>query len=113
MTNQFDLNRVGKRMPYKLPPNTFSQIEANVMATIQQEKPDRKHKGWLRWTSFAATAAAASVALALLLRPLHTDTQEELLLQVDKAYANLSEADQALLLEMDEDDLFMNPTQTP
>ena len=113
MTNPFDLNRVGKRMPYKLPPHTFSQIEANVMASLQHEKSDRKRQRLLRWGAFAATAAAASVALALLLRPLNTMTQEDLLMQVDIAYANLSEVDQDLLIEMDEDDLFINHTQIP
>lgn len=111
MTRQFDWNRVGKRMPYTLPPDTFSQIETNVMATLQREGANRQRRRWMRWSALTTIAAAASVAFVFLLQPARTTTAEDLLLQVDMAYARLSEDDQALLLEMNDEDLFINPTQ--
>lgn len=38
MKEEFDFNRIGKRMPYTVPEGSLDDIEKNVWATIKEEK---------------------------------------------------------------------------
>ena len=110
MTNKFDFDSVGKRLPYTMPPETFNKMEANVFAVLKLEKRSRKSYRIIRWGSIAGIAVAASVALLLTIAPTKK-VQDDLLTQVDLAYANLSETDQDFLIEISQEDIFLNQEQ--
>lgn len=110
MTNKFNFNNIGKRLPYTMPPDTINEIEANVFATLKQDKRSRKSYRIIRWGSIAGIAVAASVALLLTITPKMT-VQDDLLTQIDLAYANLSETDQDFLIEISQEDIFLNQEQ--
>ncbi len=66
-TGKFDFGKVGKRMPYSTPEGFFKEMEANILAQV------------------------------------NNGIQE-----VDKAFAQLSSADQAYLLSVYQEDVFLN-----
>ena len=79
---------IGKRMPYKVPDGTLDEIERNVLnATGCGRKPSNRLR-----TASIALAVAASDSLA----------------EVQQAFANLDNADQAFLSEIYNQDTFMN-----
>lgn len=110
MTKNFNFDNIGKRLPYTMPPETFNEMEANVFATLKQDKRRKKSYRIIRWSSIAGIAVAASVALLLTIAPTMT-VQDDLLTQIDHAYANLSETDQEFLIEISQDDIFLNQEQ--
>lgn len=110
MTKNFNFANIGKRLPYTMPPETFNEMEANVFATLKQDKRRKKSYRIIRWGSVAGIAVAASVAILLTIAPTMT-VQDDLLTQIDHAYANLSETDQEFLIEISQDDIFLNQEQ--
>ncbi|MDO4309660.1 MAG: hypothetical protein Q4C43_02900 [Prevotella sp.] len=110
MTKNFNFDNIGKRLPYTMPPDTFNKMEADVFAALKQDKRSRKSYRIIRWGSIAGIAVAASVALLLTIAPTMT-VQDDLLTQIDLAYANLSETDQDFLIEISQEDIFLNQEQ--
>lgn len=110
MTKNFNFDNIGKRLPYTMPSDTFNEMEANVFAALKQDKRSRKSYLIIRWGAIAGIAAAASVALLLTIAPTMT-VQDDLLTQIDLAYANLSETDQDFLIEISQEDIFLNQEQ--
>lgn len=107
-TDKFDFNNIGKRMPYTLPPDSFDKMETNVFAQLKENKHSRKlrHRIML-WSSISTAAIAASIALFFMIKPAKM-TKEEQLSQIDYAYACLSEADKNFLLDIYQEDIFIN-----
>ncbi len=110
MTNKFNFDNIGKRLPYTMPPETFNEIETNVFAALKQDKRRKKSYRIIRWSSIAGITVAASVALLLTIVPT-TMVQDNLLTQIDLAYANLSETDQDFLIEISQEDIFLYQEQ--
>ena len=110
MTTKFNFYNIGKRLPYTMPPETFKEMEATVFATLKQDKRRKKSYRIIRWGSIAGIAVAACVALLLTIAPTMT-VQDDLLKQIDLAYANLSETGQDFLLEISQDDIFLRQEQ--
>lgn len=131
MKEQFDFNRIGKRMPYTAPEGFLDDIETNVWEALKKEatpeppqeafvpvslygqadgkvtpaKPKRTHR--LLYT-ISGGLVAASIALLLVfnIRPDHQKTDD---LEIfEQAFSNLSSTDQDYLLTVYQDDLFMN-----
>ena len=119
-TGKFDFDQVGKRMPYSTPEGFFKEMEANILEQVKNDKPApvriQPKKRSLRkviWT--AAIAVAASVAVLLVLNidfaaphsslPSQADNE---MLAVDQAFAQLSSADQAYLLNVYQEDVFLD-----
>lgn len=119
MKQEFDFDKIGKQMPYNVPENFFVQLEENVMKevgqTIEAESGSRQPKA----KSFkltaniirAAIAAAAGLALFFIVQkslpneePAATDDFNN----VELAFNNLSTEDQDYLMEVYQDDLFMD-----
>lgn len=107
MNSKSDLDKIGKRLPYIMPPETFNEIEANVFETLNQDRRNKKSHRIIRWSSISGIAVAASIALLLAVAP-KTTLHDDLLTQIDQAYANLSETDQQFLIEIWQDDIFLN-----
>lgn len=116
MKEQFDFNKVGKRMPYEVPQDFFPQLEERVLHEVQASTPAQPrakvlHSTWFkRLVPLSAVAAAAIVALLLV--PRLTGRQATppagSYAQVEQAFDNLDAADQQFLVDAYQDDPFLN-----
>lgn len=119
-TGKFDFGQVGKRMPYSTPEGFFKEMEANILEQVKDDKqvpvrrqPKKRPLMKVIWT--AAMAVAASVAVLLVLNidfmaphsslPSQADNEMQ---AVDQAFAQLSSADQAYLLNVYQEDVFLD-----
>lgn len=119
-TEKFDFCKVGKRMPYSTPDDFFKDMEANILEQVKDDKPkpvriqpEKRPLMKVIWT--AAIAVAASVAVLLVLNidfaaphsslPSQADNEMQ---AVDQAFAQLSSADQAYLLSVYQEDVFLD-----
>ena len=119
-TGKFDFDQVGKRMPYSMPEGFFKEMEANILEQVKDDKqvPVRrqpKKRPLMKVIWAAAMAVAASVAVLLVLNidfmaphsslPSQADNEMQ---AVDQAFAQLSSADQAYLLNVYQEDVFLD-----
>ena len=119
-TEKFDFGKVGKRMPYSTPDDFFKDMEANILEQVKDDKPKSvriqpKKRPLMKVIWAAAMAAAASVAVLLVLNidfaaphsslPSQADNEMQ---AVDQAFAQLSSADQAYLLDVYQEDVFLD-----
>lgn len=133
-TGRFDFKQVGKRMPYTTPDGFFKDMEKNILETVKDDTPQAvkiqpqsvkvqpKKRPVFKMIWAAAIAVAASVAVLLVLNidfaaadsslaSSHSSQPSQAksdLEQVDQAFAQLSEADQAYLLDVYQEDVFLN-----
>ncbi len=109
MEQKFDFDKIGKRMPYTVPYGTFDEIEHNVADSLSLRKKKMNKVHLLRWS--AGLAVAASIALLIVVRPtnsISSATSDDMLTKIDLAEADLSEADREYLVEIYNDDIFIN-----
>ena len=119
-TEKFDFGMVGKRMPYSIPDDFFTEMEANILEQEKDDKPkpvriQPKKRPLMKVIWAAAMAVAASVAVLLVLNidfaaphsslPSQVDNEMQ---AVDQAFAQLSSADQAYLLDVYQEDVFLD-----
>ena len=119
-TEKFDFDQVGKRMPYSTPDDFFKDMEANILEQVKDDKPkpvriQPKKRPLMKVIWAAAMAVAASVAVLLILNidfaaphsslPSQADKEMQ---AVDQAFAQLSSADQAYLLSVYQEDVFLD-----
>lgn len=119
-TEKFDFGKVGKRMPYSTPEGFFKDMEANILEQVKDDKPkpvriQPKKRPLVKVIWAAAMAVAASVAVLLILNidfaaphsslPSQADKEMQ---AVDQAFAQLSSADQAYLLDVYQEDVFLD-----
>ena len=119
-TEKFDFGKVGKRMPYSTPDDFFKDMEANILEQVKDDKPkpvriQPKKRPLMKVIWTAAIAVAASVAVLLILHidfaaphsslPSQADNEMQ---AVDQAFAQLSSADQAYLLNVYQEDVFLD-----
>ena len=133
-TGRFDFKQVGKRMPYTTPDGFFKDMEKNILEAVKDDTPQSvkiqpqsvkvqpKKRPVFKMIWAAAIAVAASVAVLLVLNINFSAADSSLasshssqpsqaksdLEQVDQAFAQLSEADQAYLLDVYQEDAFLN-----
>ena len=119
-TGKFDFDQVGKRMPYSTPEGFFKEMEVNILEQVKNDKPQPvriqpKKRPLMKVIWTAAMAVAASVAVLLVLNidfaashsslPSQADNE---LQAVDQAFAQLSSADQDYLLNVYQEDVFLD-----
>lgn len=118
-TEKFDFGKVGKRMPYSTPEGFFKEMEANILEQVKNDKPapariQTKKRPLIRGIWAAAMAVAASVAVLLVLNIDFSASSSQPsqvnngIQEVDQAFAQLSSADQAYLLSVYQEDVFLN-----
>lgn len=133
-TGRFDFKQVGRRMPYTTPDGFFKDMEKNILEAVKDDTPQAvkiqpqsvkvqlKKRPVFKMIWAAAIAVAASVAVLLVLNIDFSAADSSLasshssqpsqaksdLEQVDQAFAQLSEADQAYLLDVYQEDVFLN-----
>ena len=105
--NNYDnLNGVGKRMPYNVPDDFFAILEEKVMQEVKADTSQRKawlSKGFRR----LSIAAAAALAVVVGYHALSRSQSKDDFTAVEEAFAHLSEEDQEYLLEVYQEDIFM------
>lgn len=121
MTNQkFDFDKIGKQMPYTTPDGFFDKLEDDIWAEVKndyQEKHNRTvtmetrqgHKpAKLYHLMQGVIAVAASIALLLALNMNFFKSNKASFNDVDQAFSQLTIVDQAYLLTIYQDDVFIN-----
>ncbi len=108
MKEDFDLDRIGKRLPYTAPNGFLDDIENNVWETVKQEmQPSKPRRNFRLWYSVTGGLVAASIALLVVFNLLPHDSSSNFE-DVEKAFANLSSSDRDYLFVTYQNDLFMN-----
>lgn len=117
-TGKFDFSKVGKRMPYSTPEGFFKEMEANILEQMKNEtqpvriQPKKRSLRKVIWTAAIAVAASVAVLLVLNIDFSASSSQPSQvnngIQEVDKAFAQLSSADQAYLLSVYQEDVFLN-----
>ena len=128
MKDNYDFDKIGRRMPYKAPAGYLDNLEANVLSRLNMpEKPARlitsdKSARRRPRMSFrrmiipvSGVLAAASVAAIIFFRteeqpvkPVAPKFEPVKIEQVDKAFYNLDDADREYLLTVYQNDVFMD-----
>ena len=104
MDKNMNMPGIGKRMPYKAPDRVFDDIECNVLkATGCERKPPHRFR-----TACVAIPVAASLTLIATFAWHRQPVQKDSLAEVQQAFANLDNADQAFLNEIYNEDTFIN-----
>lgn len=104
MEKGFDFDKIGKQMPYRVPAGAFDAMEDEVMRALYKDARCKPLRRSLRRYVITGLAVAACAASLVILNPAEPDP----LTQVDIAYNNLSADDQAFLLEVYQEDIFIN-----
>ncbi len=117
MDKNFDFNQVGKRMPYSTPDDFFAKMQSNILDAVQ-DMPQKNTKiktnrrtvrKWL-WPVSLSAAAAVVVMFVINIHFLapNTPTASSNIQDVEQAFAQLSECDQAYIVDVYQDDVFIN-----
>lgn len=104
MDREYNLDRVGKKMPFTMPEDFFDKVQANVLAQValeEQKKKKHPRKAMMRRIWLAAASVAASVSMLLLIGNAVGDNDSSQKVKtvasmapVDKAYDQLSAEEQ-------------------
>jgi hypothetical protein len=113
MEQNYDFNKIGKQMPYTVPDGFFSKLEDSVMEVWSENTSAAKAKRAkvVRMAIRAALAVAACIALFLIVRqtlPKGQDTVADDFDKVELAFNNLDTEDQDYLLEVYQEELFLD-----
>ena len=118
--------KLNKRLPYSVPDGFFEVMEANVMAKIKadaginvggdkadtqmRDKQYRKTTTHTRTISLSILAMAASLLLLFTIFSQSTKTAQQTngMESIDKAFSQLNTDDQAFLMEIYDDDMFLD-----
>ena len=108
-------------MPFAMPTGTMGEIEKNVLSSLSADLAEpidipalrtakkQRRRTVVRRMFIATSAAAAIVALAFFLHRPETPQPACTLNDVEEAYSQLSQADQALILSTYSEDVFLTP----
>ena len=113
MEQNYDFNKIGKQMPYTVPDGFFSKLEDSVMEVWSENTSAAKAKRAkvVRMANRAVLAVAACIALFLIVRqtlPKGQDTVADDFDKVELAFNNLDTEDQDYLLEVYQEELFLD-----
>ncbi len=121
MNRDFDLDSVGKRLPYSAPEghldhfedNVFARLHQSVTETTEAAKTTEAHTPRHRTPRLGTAkkwvaAAAAAAAIVLTVTAIRPTPQTATASDVETAFCQLSADDQAFLLSVYQDDVFLN-----
>lgn len=115
MTQEYNFNQVGKRMPYTLPDDFFDKMQENVLAEVAKEEQAKRHrKAIVKRMYITAASIAACVCLVFLVgySVMSRDQQKQdavpSVASVDKAYDNLSSEEQQELVATYANDVYLS-----
>jgi len=111
MEQNFDFNKIGKQMPYTVPDNFFDELEEKVMKEVKAQPVKKDKAKTIRMVIRAVLAVAACLALFLIVKkalPQGSDTVTDDFANVELAFNNLSTEDQDYLLEVYQEEQFLD-----
>lgn len=109
MTQHFDFNRIGKRMPYTVPEGFFSEMTERVVArAVSEAQAKRKRRTRVVSLASAIVAMAASIALFLVVSTTSRPATTVDMADVESAFSKLSADEQSYLLAVYQEDIFMD-----
>ena len=111
MEQNFDFSKIGKQMPYTVPDDFFEKLEENVMKEVKAQPAKKNKAKTIRMAIRAALAVAACLALFLIVKknlPQGNGTITDDFDNVELAFNNLSTEDQDYLLEVYQEEQFMD-----
>ncbi len=120
MKQTFDFKQIGKQIPYRVPDGFFQEMEHNVLDAVAEKATERKPAMTERkplqakrfvFTRLAKYAAAVAASVVVLLAvnmkffyvAAPTDMQD-----VEAAFDQLSLSDQECLVELYQEDVFLD-----
>ena len=137
MNSEFDFDKIGKRMPYETPDGFFDKLEDDIWNKVKDDylekgnnekdsedkasqskvsqsqasegkvaKPYKPAK--LRLLIRSVIAVAAAVAIGFIINLSFFKPSPTTLNDVDQAFSQLTTADQAYLMNVYQDDVFIN-----
>lgn len=120
MKQTFDFKQIGKQMPYRVPDGFFQEMEHNVLDAVAEKtaecKPAMAERKPVQAKRFvftrlakyaAAVAASVVVLLAVNVKFFHTAAPAEMQ-DVEAAFNQLSLSDQECLVELYQEDVFLD-----
>ena len=114
MEQNYDFSHIGKQMPYTVPDGFFDELEENVMKELKGSNTPsgESHKARIvRMTVRTVIAVAACIALLFIVKkalPQGSDTTTDDFENVELAFNNLSTDDQDYLLEVYQEEQFLD-----
>jgi hypothetical protein len=100
----YNFDKIGKKMPYRVPDTFFDELENTIMIEVQK----RQNKRNILKIFYRSVAVAATIALLMIVGGSGTKNDKTDFAEIAQAFDNLSEADQTYLLEIYQDDIFIN-----
>ena len=120
MKQTFDFKQIGKQMPYRVPDGFFQEMEHNVLDAVAEKTAERKPAMaerkpvqtkrfvFTRLAKYAAAVAASVVVLlAVNVKFFHTAAPADMQ-DVEAAFNQLSLSDQECLVELYQEDVFLD-----
>ena len=121
MDKEYDMNKVGKKMPFSMPEGFFDRVQENVLAEVakeekmklSQERGAIRHRAKVHRMYVAVASLAASVCLAILVGKAVMDQGHDTLPKtsmapVDKAYDALTQEEQQELNSTYANDIYLS-----
>lgn len=97
---EFDFDKIGKRMPYTTPDGFFDTLEDDIWKEVKPAKP--------HFLVRSCIAVAAAVAVLIAVHIGFQNSADTSINDVDRAFSQLTTADQAYLLDIYQNDVFIN-----
>lgn len=120
MKQTFDFKQIGKQMPYRVPDGFFQEMEHNVLDAVAEKTAERKSAMaeckpvqakrfvFTRLVKYAAAVAASVVVLlAVNMKFFYVAAPAEMQ-DVEAAFNQLSLSDQESLVELYQEDVFLD-----
>ena len=114
MEQNYDFSHIGKQMPYTVPDGFFDKLEENVMKELKEAGAptgESRKARIVRMAVRAVIAVAACIALLFIVKkalPQGSDTTTDDFENVELAFNNLSTDDQDYLLEVYQEEQFLD-----
>lgn len=110
MKANFDLKKTGKRIPYTVPDGFFDEMEDNIWKEVSKEPiVSIRHKlSYMRVAIRTVATIAAAVALFIVFSTYYLKNKVDNISNIELAFSELSNEDQTYLLEVYQNDIFMN-----
>ena len=111
--NTFRFSDVGKRMPYTVPDGFLDDVAANVLERVKCAPAEEavqvssQHRLKVGWKILLSAAAAVVVLFVVGVHQLSASHTTEIR-DVEQAFDNLSQTDQAYMMEVYQEDVFIN-----
>lgn len=120
--NEFDFDKIGKRMPYQTPDGFFDQLEEDIWKEVKNDGQEEESvqtvtlkapSGGRKYAKSrlfmrSVLAVAASIALVLVIHMNFSKQPPVTIHDVDQAFGQLTAADQAYLVNVYQEDVFIN-----